>query len=76
VDRVKELNVVFKALKSQLATAEGSAAAAIARELRILSAALEQLESPEKESKVDEVARRRESGAGVARPPARRRKSG
>jgi hypothetical protein len=76
VDRVKELNVVFKALKSQLATAEGSAAAAIARELRILSAELEQLESPEKESKVDEVARRRESKPGAARPPARRRKSG
>ncbi len=76
MDRLVELRFVYDALKDELARADGSGAAAVARELRILSAELERLDGSGEVSKVDELAGRRRSGAGVARPASRRRKSG
>ncbi len=76
LDRAAELRFVYDRLRLQLEAAEGSGAAAVAREMRLTAAELEELEAPEEASKVVEMAVRRRSGAGVARPAARRRKSG
>lgn len=74
MDRLGELREMFDALKSQLLSAEGSGAAAIVREMRLLSAEIESLDKDDEVSKVDELAARR-ADAGSSRPPARRRKS-
>jgi hypothetical protein len=74
VTRAADLRSDYDTLGALLATAEGSAAASIARERRIIGEILEQLEDPEEVSLVDELAARR-SGTGTARPPARRRQS-
>jgi hypothetical protein len=75
LDRATELRSIYDTLRGQLADAEGSAGAAIARELRILAAELEVLEKPAEVTKVDELTARR-AEADVGRPPSRRRKSG
>lgn len=75
MSRVADLRSDYELLGRLLVEAEGSAAAAIARERRIIRDQLEKLESPEEVSLVDELAAKR-SGSGSGRPPARRRKSG
>jgi hypothetical protein len=74
--REAELRADFDKLGVLLATAEGSGAAAIARERRLIGAELERLESPGKVPLVDELAERRRGATAVARPAARRRKPG
>lgn len=75
MSRAADLRADYDLLGQLLGDAEGSAAAAIARERRIIGDRLEQLEEPEEVSFVDELAAKR-SGSGSGRPPARRRKSG
>jgi hypothetical protein len=75
VNRAADLRADYELLGRALEGAEGSAAAAIARERRLIGAELERLEAPEEVSLVDELAAKR-SDSGVSRPPARRRKSG
>lgn len=72
---VVSLRSDYDLLGEKLAEADGSGAAAIVRERRILAEQLERLEAQEAVPKVDEVAAQR-SKSGVVRPPARRRKSG
>jgi len=72
--RAEDLRSDYEALGRLLAEASGSGAAAIARERRILGAELERLESPERVSKVDELAAKRKDS--VSRRPSSRRKSG
>jgi hypothetical protein len=77
LDRVAELRFMYNQLRGQLASgAEGSGAAAIVREMRLLSAELEVIDKSGKVSKTDEVAARRRARTGVSGPPSRRRKSG
>ncbi|MBP6136569.1 hypothetical protein [Candidatus Neomicrothrix sp.] len=73
IDELAELRSDYLALGVLLALAEGSAAAAIARERRIMRARLAEIEKPAEGTKVDEVAAKRESKATVAAVPARRR---
>lgn len=73
--RSDELQFAYDVLKQKLVDADGSGAASIARELRILSENLERLAEPAEVSKVDELAAKR-SESGITRPPTRRRKSG
>ena len=75
MSRVEDLRTDYDLLGDLLKGSEGSAAAAIARERRIIGELLYQLESPGVMSLVDELAARR-SGSKDSRPPARRRKSG
>ena len=74
--RAESLREDFDVLGQLLSLAEGSGAAAIARERRLIGAELERLESPGKVPFVDEVAQRRERTSGDPRPASRRRKSG
>lgn len=74
-DRLADLRADYQLLGKALKDAEGSAAAAIARERRLISAELERLEKSEEVSLVDELAAKR-AKSGTRRPPARRRKSG
>lgn len=76
MSRADELRSDFDLLGTLLAGAEGSGAAAIARERRLIGAELERLESPAEVPLVDQLAARRQNPAGAARPAARRRKSG
>jgi hypothetical protein len=73
--RAVDLRRDYDLLGNLLAGAEGSAAAAIARERRIIGEVLEQIETPVEVPKVDELATRR-AASGNPRSPARRRKSG
>jgi hypothetical protein len=72
---VEDLRADYELLGRHLEDAEGSAAAAIARERRLIGEVLERLEAGEVGSLVDELAAKR-SGSVVVRPAARRRKSG
>lgn len=74
--REAELRADFDALGRLLELAEGSGAAAIARERRLIGAELERLETPGKVALVDELAKRRGGPAADSRPPARRRQPG
>ena len=74
-DRAADLRRDYELLGDLLADAEGSGAAAIVRERRLIAAELERLETPTEVPLVDELAAKR-STAGAGRPPARRRKSG
>jgi hypothetical protein len=76
VNRADELRAIYEALRVQLADADGSGVAAIAREMRILSAELEAIDKTGKVRKVDEVAARRATRTGATDPPSRRRNSG
>jgi hypothetical protein len=75
MDRAKELRADYDLLAQKLADADGSGAAAIVRERRLIAAELERLEASGETPLVDELAAKRAS-AGARRPPARRRKSG
>jgi hypothetical protein len=74
--RAADLRHDYELLGDRLETAEGSAAAAIARERRLIAEQLERLERAEGEVPlVDQLAAKR-AESGVGRPPSRRRKSG
>lgn len=74
IDRAVELRADFDKLGRMIAESEGAAAAALARERRLIGEQLEALEKPGGEiSVVDELAKRRNS-AGSARAARRRRK--
>ena len=75
VDELADLRDDYQVLGILLDEAEGSAAAAIARERRIMRARLVEIQKPAEGTKIDEVAAKRESKAAVAAVPARRRKS-
>lgn len=76
MSRVADLRSDYELLGRALQVADGSAAAAIARERRIIGGELERLEAQEgKVPFVDELAAKR-ARAGSKRPPSRRRKSG
>ena len=77
MDRAADLRSDYDRLGELLDQAEGSAAAAIARERRIISELLEALETPVEVSVVDQLAARRSNaGAKDSRPSSSRRKSG
>ena len=76
--RVEDLRADYEVLGELLAgltTRSAAAAAAVARERRLIGAELERLEAGEVGSLVDELAAKR-AGSGAVRPPARRRQSG
>ena len=75
MSRAEDLRADFDLLGALLIAAEGSAAAAIARERRIIGELLDQLESPKAVPLVDQLAAKRQTKAGDSRPPARRRQS-
>jgi hypothetical protein len=75
MNRVADLRSDFDRLGTLLEAAEGSGAAAIARERRIIGELLDQLESPGVKPLVDQLAEKREAKTGDTRPPARRRQS-
>jgi hypothetical protein len=76
MDRAADLRADYEILGDRLREAEGSAAAAIARERRLIAEQLERLERPEGEVPVvDQLAAKR-AKSGARRPPSRRRKSG
>jgi hypothetical protein len=70
------LSADFTRLGVLLKDATGSAAAALVRERRILSAELEGLVAPEEVPFVDQLAPRRIAKAGDPGAPSRRRKPG
>ena len=75
MDRVAELRFMYDTLKAQLEDADGSGAAAIVREMRLVFAELEISDKAGEVSKTDEVAARRRSRADASDPPSRRRNS-
>ena len=74
VSRVDDLRADYEMLGLLLRDAEGSGAASIARERRIIGAELERLDAPEEVPFVDELAAKRTKSG--ARRPSSRRKSG
>lgn len=70
--RVDDLRADYEVLGRLLDAAEGSGAAAIVRERRLIAVELEKLEVPEEVPLVDELAAKR-SAAGGGRPPSRRK---
>jgi hypothetical protein len=76
VDRVADLLADYEALGRKLEVADGSAAAAIVRERRLIGELLEALQKPEEVSLVDQLADRRQSRTQSAGAASRRRKSG
>lgn len=75
IDRAADLRADYEALGRKLKHADGAGAAALVRERRLIAAELEVIELPQETPLVDKLAAKR-TGAGRARPPARRRKSG
>jgi hypothetical protein len=76
MDRVKELAADYRRLGTLLKReTDGTKAAALARERRILGELLESLEAPSEVSVVDQLAARR-AKSKAARPTSGRRKSG
>ena len=76
MSRVDDLRSDYDILGRLLADeSDGTKAAAMARERRILGDLLESLESPAEVTVVDQLAARR-AGSADARPASRRRKSG
>lgn len=76
VDRVADLMADYEALGRILETADGSAAAAIVRERRIVGELLESLQSPVEVPLVDQLAVRRQSRTKPAGAAGGRRKPG
>lgn len=76
MDRAADLRSDYDRLGVLLAEADGSAAAAIARERRIISELLEALEKPIGVPLVDQLASRRQSKTSDSGAASRRRKSG
>jgi len=75
MDREADLRADYDMLGEKLRMAEGSAAAAIVRERRLISLELERISAPKQTALVDQLAQRR-ADSGVVRPSSRRRKSG
>jgi hypothetical protein len=76
MDRAADLRSDYDRLGELLTKAEGSAAAAIARERRMLGELLEALERPTEVSLVVQLADRRNAKSSDSGAAARRRKSG
>lgn len=76
MNRADDLRADYDRLGELLADAEGSAAAAIARERRIIGELLESLELPKVVPKVVELAARQRSVTRTDGAATRRRKSG
>jgi hypothetical protein len=76
MSRADDLRADYDLLGGLLAEAEGSAAAAIARERRIIGELLEGLERPVEVPLVDQLAQRRTSRTKPGGAAGRRRKSG
>ena len=74
MNRAADLRADYDRLGELLATADGSAAASIARERRIISELLEALEKPVEVPLVDQLAARRQSKTGDSGAASRRRK--
>ena len=76
VDRVADLLADYKALGDKLEVADGSAAAAIVRERRLIGELLESLQRPAEVPLVDHLADRRKSKTNSGGAASRRSKSG
>ena len=74
--RIQDLRADYELLGQLLSTAEGSGAASIARERRLIGELLEALESPAEVPLVDQLAPRRRAKASDSGAASRRRKSG
>ena len=76
IDRAADLRSDYDRLGELLAEAEGSAAAALARERRIIAELLATLETPVEVPLVDQLAERRQSRTKSGGAASRRSKSG
>ena len=76
VDRVADLLADYEALGDKLTMADGSAAAAIVRERRLIGELLESLQRPAEVPLVDQLADRRKSRTQPGGAASRRRKPG
>ena len=76
VDRVADLLADYEALGAKLVDAEGSSAAAIVRERRLISELLEALQNSAEAPLVDQLADRRKSRTKPSSDPHRRSKPG
>lgn len=77
MDRVADLRATYDRLKALLAVEDdGTKAAALSRELRLLGELLESIEAPAEVTVVDQLESRRRTGTGAAGVASRRRKSG
>ena len=76
VDRVADLLADYKALGDKLEVADGSAAAAIVRERRLIGELLESLQQSVEVPLVDQLADRRKSRTKPGGAASRRVKSG
>ena len=76
IDRVADLLADYSALGDKLDKADGSAAAAIVRERRLIAELLESLQRPTEVPLVDQLANRRKSHTQSGGAAGRRRKSG
>ena len=76
VDRVADLLADYRALGDKLEVADGSAAAAIVRERRLIGELLESLQRPAEVPLVDQLAVRRKSKTNSGGAASRRSKSG
>lgn len=76
MDRAADLRSDYNRLGVLLKKAQGSAAAALARERRVIGVLLEGLERPTEVSVVDQLAVRRHATSNDSGAASRRRKSG
>lgn len=76
MNRIEDLRADYDALGEKLLTAEGSSAASIVRERRLLSELLEALEKPKEVPLVDQLAERRQSRTKSGGAASRRSKPG
>jgi hypothetical protein len=76
IDRAADLLADYKALGDKLVVADGSAAAAIVRERRLIAELLESLQRPAEVPLVDQLADRRKSRTNTGGAASRRSKSG
>ena len=76
VDRVADLLADYRALGDKLTEADGSAAAAIVRERRLIGEILESLQQPAEVPLVDQLADRRQSRTKLGGAASRRRQLG
>lgn len=74
--RVQDLRADYEHLGTLLLSAEGSGAASIARERRLIGELLEALETPTEVPLVDQLASRRRAKSSDSGAASRRRKSG
>jgi hypothetical protein len=74
-DELADLLEDYALLGAKLLDAEGSGAAALVRERRIVRGRIAELTARREVAVIDDLATRREAKATVDRPPSRRRKS-